>query len=129
MSTPLAEAPHWALIAQSIASIDASLKVIADYVQLLHIEKTGEKTWEVQRYVVGADGEGNPCVWLYATHPGIEFAVTRIYHERLADLPLAIPANALTPPRPSAGLASCAASAASVRRARSPPSRPAASME
>jgi hypothetical protein len=80
-------------MAQSIASIDASLKVIADYVQLLHIEKTGEKTWEVQRYVVGTDGEGNPCVWLYATHPGIEFAVTRIYHERLADLPLAIPAN------------------------------------
>lgn len=87
-------APDWAFLAQTIASIDVSLKTIADYVQLLHIEKTGEKTWEVQRFVVGADGEDQPCVWLYATHPGIEFAVTRIYHERIADLPLTIPANA-----------------------------------
>jgi len=86
--------PNWAFLAQTIASIDVSLKTIADYVQLLHIEKTGEKTWEVQRFVVGTDGEDQPCVWLYATHPGIEFAVTRIYHERLEDLPLTVPANA-----------------------------------
>jgi len=81
-------------MAQTLASIDASLRVIADYVQLLHTEKTGEQVYEVQRYVVGADSEGQPCAWLYGTHPGLNFAVTRVYHDHLHKLPYTISAGA-----------------------------------
>lgn len=79
--------PQWATLAQTLASIDASLKTIADFVTLLHTEKTGEKITEVQRYVVGADGDGQPCIWLYGTHPALEYAVTRVYHDHLSKLP------------------------------------------
>lgn len=87
MSTPLPTEVSWSLMAQTLASINVSLKTIADYVTLLHTEKTGEKIYEVQRYVVGTDGEGQPCVWLYSTHPGLDKAVTRVYHDHLHKLP------------------------------------------
>ena len=88
MSTPLpTDPPAWATLAQTLASIDVSLKTIADYVTLLHTEKTGEKITEVQRYVVGTDGDGQPCIWLYGTHPALEYAVTRVYHDHLSKLP------------------------------------------
>lgn len=98
MSTPLppTDPQPWALFAQTLASIDVSLKTIADFVQLLHTEKTGEQIYEVQRYVVGSDGEGNPCAWLYSTHPGLNFAVTRVYHDHLHKLPFPIDPAAKT---------------------------------
>ena len=95
MSTPIpTDLPAWATLAQTLASIDVSLKTIADYVTLLHTEKTGEKITEVQRYVVGADSEGQPCIWLYGTHPALEYAVTRVYHDHLGKLPYPIAAGA-----------------------------------
>lgn len=81
-------------IAGSLAAIERHLATIADYASFLHIQATGEKTFQVQRFVVGRDSEDNPCIWLYGTHPGLEFAVTRIYHETLPALPLTIPDDA-----------------------------------
>jgi len=87
VSTPQPPTANWAALADNLASIAGSLKTIADYVTLLHTEKTGEKVYEVQRYVVGTDADGQPCVWLYSTHPGLDFAVTRVYHDHLHKLP------------------------------------------
>lgn len=81
-------------IAGSLAAIERHLATIASYASLLHVQATGEKTFQVQRFVVGRDSEDNPCIWLYGTHPGLEFAVTRIYHETLPALPLTIPDDA-----------------------------------
>ena len=81
-------------IAGSLAAIERHLATIAGYASFLHVQATGEKTFQVQRFVVGRDSEDNPCIWLYGTHPGLEFAVTRIYHETLPALPLTIPDDA-----------------------------------
>lgn len=77
-----------------MARIEGHLSVMAELAQMRILDLTGEKTYQVQRFVVGRDGEDNPCIWLYGTHPGLEFAVTRIYHEYLDKLPLTVPGNA-----------------------------------
>lgn len=77
--------------AKTLEAIERHLATIASYASFLHVQATGEKTFQVQRFVVGRDSEDNPCIWLYGTHPGLEFAVTRIYHETLPALPLTIP--------------------------------------
>lgn len=75
---------------ERIATALERLAPLSDYVTLLHTEKTGETIYEVQRYVVGTDGENKPCIWLYATNPGLNFAVTRVYHDHLDKLPYPI---------------------------------------
>lgn len=81
-------------IVDILTAIERHLATIAGYASFLHVQATGEKTFQVQRFVVGRDSEDNPCIWLYGTHPGLEFAVTRIYHETLPALPLTVPDDA-----------------------------------
>lgn len=78
----------------TMEAIGRHLSVLSDLAQLMIIERRGEKTTQVQRFVVGRDGEDNPCIWLYGTHPKLEYAVTRVYHEYLSKLPLTIPDDA-----------------------------------
>lgn len=97
MTTPTATDQLLAGLVEQFSRIADALErlaPLADYATLLHTEKTGEQVYEVQRYVVGSDSEGNPCAWLYATHPGLKFAVTRVYHDHLHKLPYPLAANA-----------------------------------
>lgn len=88
------EETTFAGLVETMERIERHLATIASYASFLHVQATGEKTFQVQRFVVGRDSEDNPCIWLYGTHPGLEFAVTRIYHETLPALPLTVPNDA-----------------------------------
>lgn len=70
--------------------IEQHLSVIASYVELLHVEKTGERVYEVQGYVVGRTSADEPCVHLYSTHPGLEWKVVTVYVERIGELPFRV---------------------------------------
>lgn len=76
------------------AKIERHLGTLADYADMLRIQATGEKVYEVQGYVVSATSNGDKCVYLYATHPGLQYRVCTVYEERLAELPFTVPATA-----------------------------------
>lgn len=76
------------------AKIERHLGTLADYADMLRIQATGEKVYEVQGYVVSATSNNDRCVYLYATHPGLQYRVCTVYEERLAELPFTIPATA-----------------------------------
>lgn len=70
--------------------IERHLAIVAEYVEYLHVQATGEKVYEVQGYVLGHTSAGEPCVHLYSTHPGLEYKVTTVYVERLNELPISL---------------------------------------
>lgn len=86
MSTPL---PDPALLStlERIATALERLSPLADYAQSLLIQATGEKVHEVGSWVLSTTSQGEPCVYLYATHPGLQFRVCTVYIERFEDLP------------------------------------------
>lgn len=88
--------PAWDQIAPTLASIADSLAVIAAYVEDLRLERSGERTYEVGSWVLSQTGEGDPCVYLYSTHPKLDYRVTTVYVERFAELPFDVARAAKT---------------------------------
>ncbi len=76
------------------AKIERHLGILADFADMQRIKETGEKVYEVQGYVVSATSNGDKCVYLYATHPGLQYRVCTVYEERLSDLPFTVPPTA-----------------------------------
>lgn len=79
---------------EALTRIERHLGTLAEYAEMLRIEATGEKVYEVQSYVVSTTSQGDMCVYLYSTHPGMQYRVATVYQERLADLPFTIPGDA-----------------------------------
>lgn len=79
--------PTWGQIAQTLASLADSMAIIATYVEELRQEHSGEKTYEVGSWVLGASSEGVPLVWLYSTHPKLDKRCAVVYGERFDELP------------------------------------------
>ncbi len=75
-----------AMLAQTLASIDASLKDIAAFARYQHQQATGEKVHEIAGYV-RSENAGGALVHLYSTHPGLKFRVGAVYEEHFAELP------------------------------------------
>lgn len=53
----------------------------------------GEKVENISGWVLGETSNGQPCVYLYGTHPGLQFKMATVYEERLAELPFPIKAK------------------------------------
>lgn len=70
-----------------LQDIAQSLRTIAAYVEILRKEKTGEREFTVNSYVLGTTSNGDLCVFLYADHPGLEYRVAVVYQEQFALLP------------------------------------------
>lgn len=83
-----------AAMVEQMTKIERHLATLADYAEMLRIKETGEKVYEVQGYAVGNTSNGDKCVYLYSTHPGLQYRVCTVYEERLGDLPFAIPTTA-----------------------------------
>ncbi len=54
----------------------------------------GDKVQTIAGWVLGETSNEQPCVYLYASHPGLQFRVSTIYQERIEDLPFAVNINA-----------------------------------
>lgn len=71
--------------------IEHHLAVIASYAEMLRVKETGEKIHEVRDYVVATTSRGDRVVYLYSTHPGLQYRVCAVYQERLHELPFVVP--------------------------------------
>lgn len=79
-----------------LAGIERNLAVLAEYADMLRIQSSGEKVYEVGSYVCGVSSKGDGLVYLYATHPGLQYRVCTVYEERFGELPLRFPAQVKT---------------------------------
>lgn len=83
-------------LAATLAGIERHLAVLAEYAEMLRVQSSGEKVYEVGSYVCGASSKGDDLVYLYATHPGLQYRVCTVYEERFGELPIKFPAQVKT---------------------------------
>ncbi len=69
-----------------LADIAHSLRIIAKWAEYQHIQATNEKTYEIGGFVRSRNNGGD-LVYLYATHPGLQYRVATVYEERWNELP------------------------------------------
>lgn len=74
-------------VLQSLASMNASLASIAQYFERQAMEEGDETTYEVGSFVLSRSSKGDPCAYLYATHPGLKHPVAKVYVEKFGVLP------------------------------------------
>lgn len=74
-------------VLQALASMNASLAKIAEYFERQAMEEGDETTYEVGSFVLSRSSKGDPCVYLYATHPGLKHPVAKVYVEKFNVLP------------------------------------------
>lgn len=71
----------------ALAGIKSSLERIADHFERQDMEEGDETTYEVGSYVLSRSSKGDPCAYLYATHPGLKHPVAKVYVEKFNLLP------------------------------------------